>query len=57
MSAFAVSDNDPRAARLLVSLGMNDTYIAGRPPRIRLAQAHHPAQCRGIFRSPWSAQA
>ena len=26
--------------RLLVPLGMNDTYVAKRPPRVRLAQGH-----------------
>lgn len=26
--------------RLLTPLGMNDTYIAGRPPRVHLAQGH-----------------
>ena len=26
--------------RLLVPLGMNETYVAGRPPQVRLAQGH-----------------
>jgi serine-type D-Ala-D-Ala carboxypeptidase/endopeptidase len=28
--------------RLLGPLGMNDTYIAKRPPHVRVAQGHHP---------------
>src|SRR5262249_55814551 len=28
--------------RLLAPLGMNDTYIAKRPPQVRLAQGHLP---------------
>jgi hypothetical protein len=36
--------------RLLAPLGMNDTYIAKRPPHVRLAQGHLP---NGLPTAPW----
>ncbi|HEY1243795.1 MAG TPA: serine hydrolase domain-containing protein [Hyphomicrobiaceae bacterium] len=36
--------------RLLVPLGMSDTYVAKRPPRVRLAQGHLP---NGSPAVPW----
>jgi serine-type D-Ala-D-Ala carboxypeptidase/endopeptidase len=37
-------------ARLLAPLGMNDTYIAQRPPHVRLAQGHLP---NTMPQAPW----
>jgi serine-type D-Ala-D-Ala carboxypeptidase/endopeptidase len=36
--------------RLLVPLGMNETYVAGRPPQVRLAQGHFANTMSAI---PW----
>jgi D-alanyl-D-alanine-carboxypeptidase/D-alanyl-D-alanine-endopeptidase len=36
--------------RLLVPLGMNETYVARRPPQVRLAQGHLP---NGMPAAPW----
>jgi D-alanyl-D-alanine-carboxypeptidase/D-alanyl-D-alanine-endopeptidase len=44
--------------RLLAPLGMNDAFIAKRPPHLRIAQGHLPLPCpqgRGIFPSIWPA--
>src|SRR5260370_8447412 len=37
--------------RLLAPLGMNDTYIAKRPPQVRLAQGHLPSTVPAV---PWA---
>ena len=36
--------------RLLVPLGMNETYVARRPPQVRLAQGHLPNAMPAV---PW----
>ena len=36
--------------RLLVPLGMNETYVARRPPQVRLAQGHFPNATPAV---PW----
>ena len=44
--------------RLLVPLGMNETYVARRPANVRLAQGHLPGgsrPCHGIFIPTWPA--
>jgi CubicO group peptidase (beta-lactamase class C family) len=44
--------------RLLVPLGMNETYVAQRPSHARLAQVTFPTGCprrRGIFMPTWPA--
>jgi CubicO group peptidase (beta-lactamase class C family) len=42
--------------RLLVPLGMNETYVAQRPTHVRLAQGHLPNAMRGAWdSSTWPA--
>ncbi|WP_187437250.1 serine hydrolase [Bradyrhizobium rifense] len=36
--------------RLLGPLGMNETYVATRPPQVHLAQGHYP---NGVAANPW----